>query len=610
MKFMLCKKCGAENDNNDVFCYLCGNKLEIPNIRENTESTEKKCPKCGQMLGKDDAFCFKCGEDIANSSNGKIEIAATENADVQSVENVSVSSSSTTTINPNAKNIIPKVILIFIVIAVVVGALAAFDISDSKRVDDYDSKIKTVQESCFVFLPDVTIGELIHEYYGDNYWIYNVPERCVEYYGDNKKDKSGIDIRFQFVEKNRFTASYVMFNAEGEEAHGISIEEFEEYMTSLYNDYVDDDNMQQGTKSEDATTQLTESATANNPKSTEAAKAIEAPDVNYSLYTAAINKICLQYYGYDLSNCYYTLFDINRDGVQELIINVAEGSMDDKFMFCTIRDNEAVYVGEMYSRYVWLSEKNNELYANLGHSGYQTVQRIDFDGSGISTETISEGEIAGDYTTYGKSLETSALDDSSLLLQFYTDDDFPYVEAYVETYDYSGLDGAESRLYVDGDFAYIEVEKASVDDDTFLTVGTYQESECGDYIDLHFNAYAEPETTIFVTPYNKNGMAGNVKACVVPQNATDTIKTNTITVIPVDQKGQIAIYDGSKVAGFTTSYVVEGGACTLVRESLGDQWHVTAKNKCTNYGVEWYELWDTDDGDYYGWVDSNYISFY
>ena len=31
---------------------------------------------------------------------------------------------------------------------------------------------------------------------------------------------------------------------------------------------------------------------------------------------------------------------------------------------------------------------------------------------------------------------------------------------------------------------------------------------------------------------------------------------------------------------------------------------------CYNYGITWYELWDSDDGDYYGWVDENYIDFY
>lgn len=74
-------------------------------------------------------------------------------------------------------------------------------------------------------------------------------------------------------------------------------------------------------------------------------------------------------------------------------------------------------------------------------------------------------------------------------------------------------------------------------------------------------------------------------------------------------KGQINCYGGTD-AGFTTDYVVNGGSVGMVRSSLGNTWHVTAKNSCTNYGITWYELWNSDDGGYYGWVDSNYIDFY
>lgn len=76
-----------------------------------------------------------------------------------------------------------------------------------------------------------------------------------------------------------------------------------------------------------------------------------------------------------------------------------------------------------------------------------------------------------------------------------------------------------------------------------------------------------------------------------------------------DTKGQINCHGGI-VPGYKTSYVCDGGACETVRQSLGDTWHVTAKNVCVNYGITWCELWDSDDGDYYGWVDADYIDFY
>lgn len=76
-----------------------------------------------------------------------------------------------------------------------------------------------------------------------------------------------------------------------------------------------------------------------------------------------------------------------------------------------------------------------------------------------------------------------------------------------------------------------------------------------------------------------------------------------------DTKGQINCHGGI-VPGYTTSYVCDGGTRETVRQSQGDTWHVTAKNICVNYGITWCELWDSDDGDYYGWVDADYIDFY
>lgn len=85
---------------------------------------------------------------------------------------------------------------------------------------------------------------------------------------------------------------------------------------------------------------------------------------------------------------------------------------------------------------------------------------------------------------------------------------------------------------------------------------------------------------------------------------------NSVSVESISSwKGQINVHGGI-VAGYTSDYVVNGGACTTVRKSLGDGWHVTAKNTCYAYGITWYELWDSDDGDYYGWVNADYIDFY
>ena len=111
----------------------------------------------------------------------------------------------------------------------------------------------------------------------------------------------------------------------------------------------------------------------------------------------------------------------------------------------------------------------------------------------------------------------------------------------------------------------------------------------------------------FVVSKTVGGNSGN--ASNANQNANSSNNASHASSSVSGMKGQINCHGGT-VAGFTTDYVVNSGACGIVRQSLGNTWHVTAKNSCYNYGITWYELWDSDDGDYYGWVDANYIDFY
>ena len=67
---------------------------------------------------------------------------------------------------------------------------------------------------------------------------------------------------------------------------------------------------------------------------------------------------------------------------------------------------------------------------------------------------------------------------------------------------------------------------------------------------------------------------------------------------------------GGNIVGYSTSYVCNNGAPETVRTNLGDGWHVMSCNSHNSYGITWYELYDSDDGDYYGWVDGNYIIWY
>lgn len=64
-----------------------------------------------------------------------------------------------------------------------------------------------------------------------------------------------------------------------------------------------------------------------------------------------------------------------------------------------------------------------------------------------------------------------------------------------------------------------------------------------------------------------------------------------------------------RVDGLTTNYVVNGGDYE-VQHNVQDGWRIIAETQCTSMGITWYECWDADDGDYYGWIDSQFLMLF
>ena len=115
----------------------------------------------------------------------------------------------------------------------------------------------------------------------------------------------------------------------------------------------------------------------------------------------------------------------------------------------------------------------------------------------------------------------------------------------------------------------------------------------------------------YAIPYNTDGVAGktvsleysgpNVKR---PANSKPALTSCT-------KYGQINAPGGGPINGYTTSYIVKGGSYSCERVDLMDKWHVTAVScYITATGTVYYELYDTDDNDYYGWVEDYHINFY
>ncbi|MEE0439239.1 MAG: zinc-ribbon domain-containing protein [Ruminococcus sp.] len=271
----------------------------------------------------------------------------------------------------------------------------------------------------------------------------------------------------------------------------------------------------------------TKTTAATEPATTEAP---EKRTGDESVYASVLQETQIEAdQNYDTSLLYdlYYLYDINQDGVRELLVHIGTCEADAVLRIYTLNDagTEAEQVGEIDGGHMGLSEKNGSLYSMYCHMGYQVVLKVDMvqkHGSWtIQTTTVLEQDNVVEYTNYGTSLQSYPLSDATPV----------------------GGSNTQSKL------------------------------------------------TQAALPDTKRHSA-----------STSVQKVN-------DRQGQLNCH-GGVVSGYTTSYVCEGGAYSTVRDSLGDTWHVTAKNTCTAYGVQWYELWDSDDGDYYGWVDANYIDFY
>ena len=98
---------------------------------------------------------------------------------------------------------------------------------------------------------------------------------------------------------------------------------------------------------------------------------------------------------------------------------------------------------------------------------------------------------------------------------------------------------------------------------------------------------------------------GNYLSFYVNNSSSGSSPVTITSISP--RKGQVA---GNGVYGDASSYACYSDGAQATQHKVENTWHITAKNTCYSHGVTWYECWDTDDGDYYGWIDANYLSFY
>lgn len=181
--------------------------------------------------------------------------------------------------------------------------------------------------------------------------------------------------------------------------------------------------------------------------------------------------------------------------------------------------------------------------------------------------------------------------EADIIFEFYTIEDGEIV-------DLGSIDGSHSSLAVDGDTLYTNKAYMGTQEIGMVVIDAY-----GVYTDVIYSGESLTEYLEIGETLSTYKVLNVEAEEVIEEDVGDGIRA-------IDGwRGQINCH-GTTVPGYTTDYICYGVSYETVRKSLGDTWHITAMNVYTSNGTTWYELWDTDDGDNYGWVDSYYIDFY
>lgn len=117
--------------------------------------------------------------------------------------------------------------------------------------------------------------------------------------------------------------------------------------------------------------------------------------------------------------CTYSIYDLNNDGINELILKV--GSCEADFIYHFYGLNEELNILELGQH----NGSHSALYANedgkgiilvSGTQGYQTITNITMDKDFIKTEVVSEGDIGdGEYYKNNSPLSVCYVTDTNLL---------------------------------------------------------------------------------------------------------------------------------------------------------------------------------------------------
>ena len=329
----------------------------------------------------------------------------------------------------------------------------------------------------------------------------------------------------------------------------------------------------------------------------------------------------------------YALYDMDHDGSPEMWVNYGTNDSDMKTAVYTYKDKSAkllsdnMETGHVKFGYDFIAD---QIVIIKGSDSEKEMMWYDIDDSGALRFLISSGKL--DYTKgvdymlqYNvENLETGYINSSSTSFDQLDkqlsgtfknpDKDAPAyqkpteaaakpkisAELVVE----KEIQGVGIHLVVSGDYNYYTYVCDTYGPDGSKSATPNSGNSSDKKLHLFSFSGGISKAIVYVTPYNSAGVAGDTVTALYEPVA---IPASSVTACT--KYGQIYAPDG-KINGYASSYIVDGGAMSKIRTDLTNNWHVTAVNYFTKNGTTWYELYDTDDGDYYGWVDEGHITFY
>ena len=151
---------------------------------------------------------------------------------------------------------------------------------------------------------------------------------------------------------------------------------------------------------------------------------------------------------------------------------------------------------------------------------------------------------------------------------------------------------------------YVEVEGI------FIYLGKADSKYCY-YVrvtDARYDIYNTAESEEYESMMNDLNDIIKSVICIPSDSENDKEESTSLTNLSPYLYGQISS-NGKEIEGYTSSYIIDGGEKSR-QWICEDTWHITARRTINSYGIQWYECWDTDDGDYYGWIDEAFLLFY